>query len=123
MNRILMAIGAAAVTACTGAASGPEGAGPALGAPSISTIAPDSFPPSTNLLPMTINGSGFPPDAALGFVPAHGAPFQSTSSRLIRVSSNQLIYKFDNSGDVGNWSVTVVAADGRRSNPIGFIVR
>ena len=123
MIRIWVALGAAAATACTGAASGPEGAGVALGAPSISTIAPDSFPPTTNLLPMTINGSGFPPDATLGFVPAHGVSFQSTPSRLIHVSSNQLIYKFDNSGDVGHWSVVVVAADGRRSNSLGFTVR
>ena len=123
MNRSWMAIGAVAAAACTGAASGPEGAGAGLGAPSISTIAPDSFPPSTNLLPMTINGSGFPPDATLGFMPAHGASFQSTSSRLIHVSSSQLVYKLNNNGDVGSWTVFVVAADGRRSNPLGFIVR
>lgn len=123
MTRIWMVIGVATVTACAGAASGPEGAGAAQDAPSISTIAPDSFPPSTNLQPMTINGSGLSPDAALGFLPAHGASFQSTSSRLIHVSSSQLVYKLNNNGDVGRWSVYVVAADGRRSNLLGFIVR
>ena len=123
MNRFVMAIWAGSVTACTGAASGPEGAGSVYGAPSISTISPDSFPPTTNLLPMTINGSGFPPGASLGFVPPHGASFQSTSSRLIYVSHNQLVYKFNNGGDAGSWVVTVITPTGQRSNPQGFVVR
>ena len=72
---------------------------------------------------MTINGSGFPLGSTLDFVPAHGASFQSTSSRLIHVSNSQLVYKFNDNADVGIWSVAVVTGDGRRSNPMVFAVR
>lgn len=123
MARIGVSLGAAVVLACAGSASGPEGGASLREAPSISTIVPDSFPPTTNLLPMTINGSGFPLGSTLDFVPAHGASFQSTSSRLIHVSNSQLVYKFNGNAAVGIWSVVVVTAEGRRSNPAGFMVR
>ena len=121
MRRIVL-VGAAIMAACTSDTSA-VGSGPTSGAPSISSVTPDSFAPTTDLQAMTINGSGFAADAYVVFVPAHDAAFQGTASRLLHISSSQLIYKFNSGGDVGTWSVKVLLMDGRSSNPQSFSVR
>ena len=121
MRRIVM-LGAAIMAACASDTSA-VGSAPTSGAPSISSITPDTFAPTTDLQLMTINGSGFASDAYVVFTPAHDAVFQGTASRLLHISSSQLIYKFNSGGDSGTWSVKVLLVDGRGSNPQTFSVR
>ena len=121
MRRIVM-LGAAMILACASDTSS-VGSGTMSGAPSISSVTPESYLPTTDLQAMTLNGSGFSSDAYLVFVPPRDAVFQATGSRLLHISSSQLVYKFNSGGDAGTWSVTVLLADGRSSNPYSFSVR
>ena len=121
MRRIVM-LGAAMMLACASDTSS-VGSGTMSGAPSISSVTPESYLPTTDLQAMTINGSGFAPDSYVVFAPPRGAAFQGTASRLLHISNSQLVYKFNSGGDAGTWSVTVLLADGRSSNPHTFSVR
>ena len=121
MRRIVL-LGAVVWAACGGDTSS-AGTGVTSGAPSISSITPDAFAPTTDLQLMTINGSGFAFDAYVVFTPPRGAAFQGTASRLLHVSTSQLVYKFNSGGDSGTWILNVLLADGRSSNPQTFSVR
>ncbi|HKH47463.1 MAG TPA: IPT/TIG domain-containing protein [Thermoanaerobaculia bacterium] len=91
-------------------------------APSISSIAPPSYPASSSPQMMTINGSNFQNGASLTFDPPTGPNVGSTASKLTFVSSSRLVYQLNNGEDAGFWTVTVTNPDGRKSSPAGFTV-
>jgi hypothetical protein len=92
-------------------------------APSISSVAPASYPASTSNQIMLINGSHFQNGDTLTFVPPEGGTIASNPLKLTFVSSSQLSYQFNNARDIGNWSVTVNSPDNtQHSNTIGLTV-
>src|SRR5262249_570417 len=89
--------------------------------PFIANVSPVSYPASSSLQTMTINGSNFLNGASLTFDPPTGANFTGNPVRLTFVSSAQLIYQF-NSTVAGTWTVTVNNPDGQPSNAFSFTV-
>lgn len=90
--------------------------------PAISTVSPASMAASGSTQALTINGSNFVSGATLVFDPPTGLNIPSTASKLAFVSSSKITYQFNDGGDAGIWTVTVVNPDGQLSNPESFSV-
>ena len=90
--------------------------------PAITNISPNSIPASSNLQPITINGSNFQNGATLTFDPPTGSNLPSTASRLTFISSSQISYQINNDNDVGTWLVRVNNPNGQSSNWASFSV-
>ncbi len=94
-----------------------------VAAPTISSVVPNSYPASGSNQTMTINGSNFQSGDTLTFIPPEGGTIGSTAAKLTFVSSTQLSYQFNNSNDVGTWSVRVNSPDGtQHSSYVNFTV-
>src|SRR5207302_342723 len=70
-----------------------------------------------------IFGANFQNGDTLTFVDTIGKAYQSVPSKLTFVSSSQIDYQFNDSNDIGTWTVTVNSADGTlHSLPFSFAV-
>jgi len=97
-------------------------AGVTLLRPTISSISPNSYPPSLTNQTMIIKGNNFQNNCTLTFIPPEGGTIPSTASKLSFISSSQLSYQFNNANDVGTWSVRVNNPDGQSSDYVNFTV-
>ena len=90
--------------------------------PSITSIAPASYPASNSDQLMTVYGNNFQNGASLTFIDPEGTPFPSKQSKLSFVSDTELQYGFNDGSDAGPWSVTVSNPDQQTSNSLTFTV-
>jgi RHS repeat-associated protein len=95
---------------------------PAAAPPVISSVLPNSIPPSSLNQLITINGSNFLNGASLIFDPPSGPNIASTASKLTIVSSSQINYQVNNGNDIGTWQVRVINPDGQGSGWASFNV-
>jgi hypothetical protein len=91
--------------------------------PSITSVSPSTYPPSSSNQTMNIYGSGFQNGATLTFDPPTGSNLNSNSAKLTFVSSSQITYLFNNANDVGTWTVRVNNPNGQSSSTYSFTVR
>jgi len=85
-------------------------------APSITSVSPTSFPPSSTNQTLNIYGTNFESGATLTFIPNGGTPIPSTAGKLTWDSAGQITYQFNDGNTSGTWTVQVNSPDGGESN-------
>jgi hypothetical protein len=83
----------------------------AIGAPSLTSVSPNSYPADNNNHTMRLIGSNFQGGDTLTFTFPDGTT-HANARAVTFVSSTQLDYQFDDGNDAGNWSVRVNSPDG-----------
>jgi hypothetical protein len=71
---------------------------------------------------MTINGSNFQSGVTLTFHDPQNRVYYSVPGKLTYMSSDQLIYYFNDGSDPGIWTVYATNPDNQNSNTVGFLV-